>query len=96
MFPKGQHLLVLREYIPTKQGLRLLRTYLTSHGDLREYIPTKQGLRLQETFGFGSWAFLREYIPTKQGLIQQYTSQAVCERLLYESVYYNTPKSIIR
>ncbi len=41
-----QPILYLREYIPTKQGLRPLSTEdINEMETLREYIPTKQGLR---------------------------------------------------
>ena len=59
----------LREYVPLKQGLRLL--WNIAKGllcCLREYVPLKQGLR-QIVFIFLLFLhYLREYVPLKQGL----------------------------
>ena len=63
------HLLLLREYVPLKQGLRLCSLFpRTSNQQLREYVPLKQGLRLANDELFEHKCQLREYVPLKQGL----------------------------
>ena len=37
---------ILNEYLPLKQGLRLLIITKLSNNTLNEYLPLKQGLRL--------------------------------------------------
>ena len=42
----GNHYLMLREYLPLKQGLRPIMFFvLYMLKELREYLPLKQGLR---------------------------------------------------
>ena len=61
--------LLLREYLPLKQGLRLLKfNNIHNNMHLREYLPLKQGLRPTYLVVFINNGWLREYLPLKQGL----------------------------
>ena len=67
-FCKGHSLLYLREYLPLKQGLRLIiNFYHIIFCILREYLPLKQGLR-QLAILSHCFFILREHLPLKQGL----------------------------
>ena len=52
LLPLSSECLPLNEYLPLKQGLRLYKISVHSHGRLNEYLPLKQGLRLAISFSF--------------------------------------------
>ena len=67
-------ILPLTDYIPQKQGLRLVvyRWDVVTHDKLTDYIPQKQGLRQEFSHLFQHYvSILTDYIPQKQGLRQK-------------------------
>jgi len=64
--------MLVRESVPTKEGLRLLFVFFKVEEDftVRESVPTKEGLRLAVNAGKVVFISVRESVPTKEGLRQ--------------------------
>ena len=61
--------LLLREYLPLEQGLRLDQAiHIVIGVRLREYLPLEQGLRPIHSRVILCYKSLREYLPLEQGL----------------------------
>ena len=71
--------MVLKDHIPTKQGLRLNSEVADDVVvGLKDHIPTKQGLRPNSMSVRFPRQNLKDHIPTKQGLRQPADASGLC------------------